>query len=200
MESVSEKSPDAFRTISEAASDLGVPQHVLRFWETRFSQIKPMKRGGGRRYYRPHDVDLLRGIRFLLYDRGYTIKGVQRILKEQGVRFVQSVWRSDIAEADSASEAEGALAPRPVKSVAAVAKPTPAEAVAPLQPAAPQAVEMQVRAAPPPKPECATPVVTIPPQDAPALSPKDVSILKSALDTLRDCRDGLEAARAAADS
>lgn len=82
------KGPDAFRTISEVAGDLDLPQHVLRFWETRFSQIKPMKRGGGRRYYRPDDVDLLRGIRHLLYDEGYTIKGVQRILKERGVRFV----------------------------------------------------------------------------------------------------------------
>lgn len=80
------KAPDAFRTISEVAEDLDLPQHVLRFWETRFSQIKPMKRGGGRRYYRPEDVNLLRGIRHLLYGEGYTIKGVQRILKEQGVR------------------------------------------------------------------------------------------------------------------
>jgi DNA-binding transcriptional MerR regulator len=70
-----------------------VPQHVLRFWESRFAQIKPLKRGGGRRYYRPEDIDLLRGIRFLLYGEGYTIRGVQRILREQGVRFVQSVWR-----------------------------------------------------------------------------------------------------------
>ena len=82
------KSADAFRTISEVAQDLDLPQHVLRFWETRFSQIKPMKRGGGRRYYRPDDIDLLRGIRHLLYDEGYTIKGVQKILKEQGVRHV----------------------------------------------------------------------------------------------------------------
>lgn len=82
------KSPDAFRTISEVAQELDLPQHVLRFWETRFSQIKPMKRGGGRRYYRPDDVELLRGIRHLLYGEGYTIKGVQRILKEQGVRHV----------------------------------------------------------------------------------------------------------------
>ena len=79
-----EKSPDAFRTISEAADDLNLPQHVLRFWETRFSQIKPMKRGGGRRYYRPDDVDLLRGIRHLLYEEGYTIRGVQRILRDNG--------------------------------------------------------------------------------------------------------------------
>jgi DNA-binding transcriptional MerR regulator len=88
-----DKAPDAFRTISEVATDLDLPQHVLRFWETRFGQIKPMKRGGGRRYYRPEDVDLLRGIRHLLYGEGYTIRGVQRILKDEGIKFVQSVWR-----------------------------------------------------------------------------------------------------------
>ena len=84
-----DKAPDAFRTISEVADDLEIPQHVLRFWETRFSQIKPMKRSGGRRYYRPDDVDLLRGIRRLLYGEGYTIRGVQRILKEHGIASVQ---------------------------------------------------------------------------------------------------------------
>ena len=78
-----DKAPDAFRTISEVAEELDIPQHVLRFWETRFAQIKPMKRSGGRRYYRPDDVDLLRGIRRLLYGEGYTIRGVQRILKEE---------------------------------------------------------------------------------------------------------------------
>jgi DNA-binding transcriptional MerR regulator len=88
-----DKSPDAFRTISEVAEGLDVPQHVLRFWESRFREIKPMKRGGGRRYYRPDDVDLLRGIRHLLYGEGYTIRGVQRILREQGIKFVQSVWQ-----------------------------------------------------------------------------------------------------------
>ena len=81
-----EKGPDAFRTISEVADDLDLPQHVLRFWETRFAQIKPMKRGGGRRYYRPDDVDLLRGIRHLLYGEGYTIRGVQRLLREGGLK------------------------------------------------------------------------------------------------------------------
>ena len=86
-----EKSPDAFRTISEAAEELNLPQHVLRFWETRFSSIKPLKRGGGRRYYRPEDVLLLKGIRHLLYDQGFTIKGVQRILKDQGVKFVVGI-------------------------------------------------------------------------------------------------------------
>ena len=87
------KSPDAFRTISEVADDLDVPQHVLRFWETRFNQIRPLKRGGGRRYYRPDDVALLKGIRRLLYGEGYTIKGLQRILKEQGPRHVQAIGR-----------------------------------------------------------------------------------------------------------
>lgn len=86
-----DKSPDAFRTISEAAEELDLPQHVLRFWETRFATIKPLKRGGGRRYYRPEDVLLLRGIRHLLYDQGFTIKGVQRILKDQGSRYVIAV-------------------------------------------------------------------------------------------------------------
>ncbi|WP_020178288.1 MerR family transcriptional regulator [Methylopila sp. M107] len=80
------KGPDAFRTISEVAEELGLPQHVLRFWETRFPQIKPIKRGGGRRYYRPGDVELLRGVKKLLYGEGYTIRGVQRILREQGGR------------------------------------------------------------------------------------------------------------------
>jgi DNA-binding transcriptional MerR regulator len=89
-----DKAPDAFRTISEVAEDLNVPQHVLRFWESRFAQIKPMKRAGGRRYYRPDDVDLLRGIHHLLYGEGYTIRGVQRILRDQGIKFVQMVWQA----------------------------------------------------------------------------------------------------------
>lgn len=98
------KSPDAFRTISEVAEDLDIPQHVLRFWETRFSQIKPLKRGGGRRYYRPDDVALLKGIRRLLYGEGYTIKGLQRILKEQGPRHVQAIGRGAlIGAANTAS-------------------------------------------------------------------------------------------------
>ena len=80
------KAAGAFRTISEVASDLNVPQHVLRFWETRFAQIRPLKRAGGRRYYRPEDVELLRRIRQLLYNNGYTIKGVQRLLRDLGRR------------------------------------------------------------------------------------------------------------------
>lgn len=95
-----EKSPDAFRTISEVADDLDLPQHVLRFWETRFSQIKPMKRGGGRRYYRPQDVDLIKGIRHLLYDQGFTIKGVQKILRENGIQFAVALGSGDLAAAE----------------------------------------------------------------------------------------------------
>ncbi len=77
-----EKAPGAFRTISEVAAELDVPQHVLRFWESKFAQVRPLKRGGGRRYYRPEDVTLLRLIRGLLYDQGYTIRGVQKVLKD----------------------------------------------------------------------------------------------------------------------
>jgi len=80
------KGPEAFRTISEAAEELNVPQHVLRFWETKFAFIRPMKRAGGRRFYRPADIAVLKGVRRLLHDEGYTIKGVQRLHREQGVR------------------------------------------------------------------------------------------------------------------
>jgi DNA-binding transcriptional MerR regulator len=96
-----EKAPEAFRTISEVADELEVPKHVLRFWEAKFAQLKPMKRGGGRRYYRPEDVALLRGIRFLLYNDGYTIRGVQKILREHGPRYVMDYRRlAEDAEGD----------------------------------------------------------------------------------------------------
>ena len=99
-----EKSPAAFRTISEVANELDVPQHVLRFWESKFSQIKPMKRGGGRRYYRPEDIGLLRSIRNLLYSDGYTIKGVQRLLREGGVKSLMgNLHRSGLAKPPSAA-------------------------------------------------------------------------------------------------
>ena len=102
------KGPEAFRTISEVAVELDLPQHVLRFWETRFAQIRPLKRGGGRRYYRPDDIDLLRGIRHLLYGEGYTIRGVQRILREQGPRFVLAAGRGEIPGlADRRSQGDG---------------------------------------------------------------------------------------------
>jgi len=122
------KSPDAFRTISEVADDLNLPQHVLRFWETRFSQIKPMKRGGGRRYYRPDDVDLLKGIRHLLYEEGYTIRGVQRILREQGNRFVIGIGSGEIDITDpgamvaaAAKDAEDEAAEASERSAASAA-------------------------------------------------------------------------------
>lgn len=106
-----EKSPDAFRTISEVAEDLDLPQHVLRFWETRFTQIKPLKRAGGRRYYRPSDIDLLQGIRRLLYAEGYTIKGVQRILKSEGVRAVEGIGRGEVTLETRPADAEEGAAP-----------------------------------------------------------------------------------------
>jgi DNA-binding transcriptional MerR regulator len=111
-----DKAPEAFRTISEVADELEVPKHVLRFWEAKFAQLKPMKRGGGRRYYRPEDVALLRGIRFLLYNDGYTIRGVQKILREHGPRFVMDYRR--MAEA---GEDETVSAPREIPDIAAEA-------------------------------------------------------------------------------
>jgi DNA-binding transcriptional MerR regulator len=103
-ETGSTKAPDAFRTISEVAEELDLPQHVLRFWETRFAQIKPMKRGGGRRYYRPEDVNLLRGIRLLLYSEGFTIRGVQRLLKEKGLAFVVAVGQTGSVQTVTAAD------------------------------------------------------------------------------------------------
>lgn len=97
------KSADAFRTISEVSEELDVPQHVLRFWESKFAQVRPLKRGGGRRYYRPDDIDLLRGIRILLYADGYTIRGVQKLIKAHGVRHVAGLGRD--AKGGSAASA-----------------------------------------------------------------------------------------------
>ncbi len=113
MLGTAQKSPDAFRTISEVADGLDVPQHVLRFWETKFSPVKPLKRGGGRRYYRPDDIDLLRGIRSLLYSDGLTIKGVQKILREQGPRYVIELGRSASGLMESVRAANLAANPSP---------------------------------------------------------------------------------------
>jgi DNA-binding transcriptional MerR regulator len=99
------KAPNAFRTISEVADELHIPQHVLRFWETKFQQIKPLKRGGGRRYYRPDDIQLLRRISDLLYIQGYTIKGVQRLLREGGGQLADDIPPATPAER-AAAEAE----------------------------------------------------------------------------------------------
>jgi DNA-binding transcriptional MerR regulator len=121
------KAPEAFRTISEVAEGLDVPQHVLRFWETRFTQIRPMKRGGGRRYYRPNDVDLLNGIRQLLYGEGYTIRGVQRILRDHGVAHVTAIGRGEIRpEPEGVPGREGEAEMKPKASDAAMPAPSPA--------------------------------------------------------------------------
>ena len=112
-----DKAPEAFRTISEVADELEVPKHVLRFWEAKFAHLKPMKRGGGRRYYRPEDVALLRGIRFLLYNDGYTIRGVQKILREHGPRFVMDYRRM----ADDDEREEAMSAPHEIPDIAAEA-------------------------------------------------------------------------------
>ena len=124
-----DKSPDAFRTISEVAEGLALPQHVLRFWETRFPQIKPLKRGGGRRYYRPEDIELLGAIKRLLYGEGYTIKGVQKLLKEQGAPGL--VRSTATAPGPAAKPPRAPTAPRersepPLRAETVAAPPTPA--------------------------------------------------------------------------
>lgn len=116
------KAPEAFRTISEVSVELDVPQHVLRFWESRFGQVKPVKRAGGRRYYRPEDVDLLRGIRSLLYSDGFTIKGVRKLLREQGMCYVAEIGRgktSPIRSARTDPAAAGAGEPRHARAALA---------------------------------------------------------------------------------
>lgn len=137
-----EKSPEAFRTISEVADDLEVPQHVLRFWEGKFTQVKPMKRAGGRRYYRPADVDLLRGIRHLLYGEGYTIKGVQRILREQGTAYVVEAGRARSLPAAPQPQAAEPAEPEPavVRSAATATQEPVEEPQTEAPPPAPQSV------------------------------------------------------------
>jgi DNA-binding transcriptional MerR regulator len=128
------KTEDAFRTISEVASELDVPKHVLRFWEGRFPQIKPMKRGGGRRYYRPEDLSLLRGIHRLLHGEGYTIKGVQKILREQGVDTVKQMGtevRPTATAAEPAGASKRGRRGKPAKTDAAPASNAKGAAMAP---------------------------------------------------------------------
>ncbi len=124
------KTADAFRTISEVAGELDVPKHVLRFWEGKFPQVKPMKRGGGRRYYRPEDLELLRGIRHLLHAEGYTIKGVQKILREQGVDEVKaSAKRAELvglAAKGQAKRGRRAIARSPAPTASVSARKAPA--------------------------------------------------------------------------
>ena len=141
------KGPEAFRTISEVAEELNIPQHVLRFWETRFSQIRPMKRGGGRRYYRPADVDLLKGIRQLLYGEGYTIRGVQRILKQSGTPYVvdigQGAIRPDAPDVAANEPKSIAIAPRRPRG--AMSSPQEVRTAAPAKPALVGSTQMAPR-------------------------------------------------------
>lgn len=181
------KSPDAFRTISEVADDLDIPQHVLRFWETRFAPIRPLKRGGGRRYYRPDDVDLLKGIRQLLYGQGYTIKGVQRILRESGPRFVQAVGRGEQAVVLAAPEDMGGEAGEEEAADDYDADaPSFLRSYPPGPPASPERspalahrAEPVTASAPPPR----------------GLSQADVDDLQRALAELRDCAQTLASLR-----
>jgi DNA-binding transcriptional MerR regulator len=177
------KSPDAFRTISEVADDLDIPQHVLRFWETRFSQIKPLKRGGGRRYYRPDDVALLKGIRRLLYGEGYTIKGLQRILKEQGPRHVQAIGRGgEIAGAPAALPAAQTAPSRP--------EPMPAPASAQYHHPAAAAAEPGFAAK--------ALLSSLPRSAQPLIGADDLAFLKATLSELAECRRLLHGALATA--
>ncbi len=117
------KSADAFRTISEVADELHVPQHVLRFWETKFPQVRPLKRGGGRRYYRPEDVFLLRRVTDLLYTQGYTIKGVQRLLREGGGALGENIPPASPEERMAAEAERGGVVAESVRRPAAAPPP-----------------------------------------------------------------------------
>lgn len=130
------KAPNAFRTISEVADDLHIPQHVLRFWETKFPQIKPLKRGGGRRYYRPDDIALLRRISDLLYIQGYTIKGVQRMLREGGGKLSDDIPPAN-ADERAAAAAEAAMAAQAIEDSPAPELPIPGLTPAPAAPERP---------------------------------------------------------------
>ena len=175
-----DKAPDAFRTISEVADDLDVPQHVLRFWETRFTQIRPMKRSGGRRYYRPDDVALLRGIRHLLYGEGYTIRGVQRILREQGVAVVQNA-------------ASGG--PLPSSRTADIAEDTEEQSIDASQDEDEEEMDDAEEAdesGEDDEPEVRAPVVSVAPANT--LSRDDIRKLEAALHELSECRRLLDSA------
>lgn len=176
-----EKSPDAFRTISEVAEDLDLPQHVLRFWETKFSQIKPLKRGGGRRYYRPDDVALITGLKALLYGQGYTIKGVQRILKEQGARYVQAVGRGQIEPGPE----PGAQAPAKPAAVTAQQREEPQFHESHVQELSVRSQRVETVVAP------AQPVSTVRQMPASVTAPDIASSLKAALADLQNARNGL---------
>lgn len=215
------KAPDAFRTISEVADELDLPQHVLRFWESRFHDIRPMKRGGGRRYYRPGDIDLLRGIKHLLYGEGYTIRGVQRILREQGAKFVEMVWHEgapqpphvpadadypEVAAEDTpppAAEKPGFLSRLMGRDLGDPQDDAPAREEPPME-MAPVNVDISVRVEPPPAPMSMSEPPAFEPPPAPvvrldderrdvALNADAIGRLHAALYELAECRKLLEA-------
>ena len=189
------KSAEAFRTISEVAAELDVPQHVLRFWESRFAQIKPVKRAGGRRYYRPDDIDLLKGIRALLYSDGFTIKGVQKVLKDRGLRHVAQIGRGGVPEVS-------APAPLVIEKVVYVEKPAPAKKPRPThlravpdislpffdEPAAPA----RVQETPPP-----VEMTPEPESEELGMAPEDQERLEELLDELMGLKTRLRSARQA---
>lgn len=194
------KSAEAFRTISEVAIELDVPQHVLRFWESRFAQIKPVKRAGGRRYYRPEDIDLLKGIRSLLYSDGLTIKGVQKVLKERGLRHVAQIGRGGRADPE----------PVVVEKIVYVEKPAPVKKARPahlraVPPSLPFFDEPAVRdfpildAAPVPvmAPACESAVEPLPavPEAVDDRAAEDRARLEELLDELIGLKERLLAAR-----
>lgn len=187
------KDPGAFRTISEVAEELGLPQHVLRFWETRFPQIKPIKRGGGRRYYRPNDVDLLRGIKQLLYGEGYTIRGVQRILREQGGRkaaILAAAGGSAESDASGGPEASYGLAGGAAGPEVWAPRGRREAPVAPRPDPAPEEQTYFEDAEEDDGPSsAAVPASPVPPAAAsPGLSPEQTARLTAALQELRACR------------
>lgn len=206
---VTGKSEGAFRTIGEVAESLGLPQHVLRFWETRFSEIEPIKRAGGRRYYRPRDVELVAAIRHLLYGQGYTIKGVQRILKEQGARAVIESARGApriIEGASSPPHGAHIESPTPFEPVAAPAgaafetealllddEPTPAPSAPTFKEPGTSLVALAPRR---PRTTLTLPAVRIS-EVAPAagLGAEDMRRLRFALDDLAECKRMLELTR-----
>ncbi|HEX2761162.1 MAG TPA: MerR family transcriptional regulator [Rhizomicrobium sp.] len=198
------KSAEAFRTISEVAIELDVPQHVLRFWESRFTQIKPVKRAGGRRNYRPDDVDLLKGIRALLYNDGFTIKGVQKVLKERGLRHVAEIGRGGTHAAPAPVVIEKVVyVEKPAAAPVRKARPTHLRAVPdtmslPFFDEPPPARDFPVLDAPPPtpviEPEIAEPVAEAA-VDAGRLAAEERARLEEILEGLTGLKARLRAAR-----
>ena len=203
-----QKAAEAFRTLSEVSQELDVPQHVLRFWESRFAQIRPVKRAGGRRYYRPEDVDLLKGIRALLYTDGLTIKGVQKVLKERGLRHVAELGRGNVPPPQTMIIERPVVVEKIVYVEKQVAAAPAKKAKATHLRAVPGAMSLPFfdqlgldmpQAAPATKPEPVTPVLEpqAGPQDEPetGMLPDERERLDDLLDELMGLKARLQAAR-----